>query len=116
MTELHLQNVTRRFGGLVAIDNFDLHVPAGKILSLIGPNGAGKTTTINMLCNLLDADAGTISIKGNPVSEESKHHVGIVPQEISLYQDLTCKENLLFFARIPLTKNRENPTGPKLPL
>jgi ABC-2 type transport system ATP-binding protein len=97
---IKVRDLEKSFGNKIVLDKLSFSIGHNDIYGLLGPNGAGKTTTINMLCNLLDADAGTISIKGNPVSEKTKHHVGIVPQEISLYQDLTCKENLLFFARI----------------
>jgi ABC-2 type transport system ATP-binding protein len=97
---IKVRDLEKSFGKKLVLDKLSFSIGHNDIYGLLGPNGAGKTTTINMLCNLLDADAGTISIKGNPVSEETKHLVGIVPQEISVYQDLTCKENLLFFARI----------------
>ncbi len=57
----------------------------GGIYGLLGPNGAGKSTTINIICNLLDADSGTVTINEKKVSEKTKYLVGIVPQEISLY-------------------------------
>jgi len=93
-------NLEKSFGKNIVLDKLSFSVNHNDIYGLLGPNGSGKTTTINILCNLLDADAGVISIMGNPVSERTKHLVGIVTQEISIYQDLTCKENLLFFARI----------------
>jgi ABC-2 type transport system ATP-binding protein len=97
---IKVHELEKSFGDKIVLDKLSFSIDHNDIYGLLGPNGAGKTTTINILCNLLDADAGTISIKGNPVSEKTKHFVGIVPQEISVYQDLTCKENLLFFARI----------------
>ncbi len=93
-------DLKKSFGNKIVLDKLSFAIDHNDTYGLLGPNGAGKTTTINIFCNLLDADAGMISIKGNPVSEKTKHLVGIVPQEISVYQDLTCKENLLFFAKI----------------
>ncbi len=97
---IEVRELEKSFGDKVVLDKLSFTINRNDIYGLLGPNGAGKTTTINILCNLLDADAGTISIRGNTVSESTKQLVGLVPQEISIYQDLTCKENLLFFARI----------------
>jgi len=97
---IKVRDLKKSFGDKIVLDKLSFSIDQNAIYGLLGPNGAGKTTTINILCNLLDADAGTISIKGNPVSEITKPLIGIVPQEISIYQELTCKENLLFFARI----------------
>ncbi len=98
MIEVH--NLEKSFGDKDVLNKLTFSIDQGGIYGLLGPNGAGKSTTINILCNLLDADAGKVTIKGNKVSEKTKYLVGIVPQEISLYKDLTCKENLMFFARI----------------
>ena len=97
---LEVRDLEKSFGNKRVLDKLSFSIGANDIYGLLGPNGAGKTTTINILCNLLDADAGVISIEGNPISEATKHRVGVVPQEISVYQDLTCRENLLFFGRI----------------
>jgi ABC-2 type transport system ATP-binding protein len=97
---LKVRDLEKSFGQKMVLDKLSFSIDQHDIYGLLGPNGAGKTTTINIICNLLDADAGMISIKGNPVSETTKHLIGFVPQEISLYQDLTCRENLLFFAQI----------------
>jgi ABC-2 type transport system ATP-binding protein len=97
---IRVHDLQKSFGEKTVLDKLSFSINRNDIYGLLGPNGSGKTTTINILCNLLDADAGMISINGEPVSEKTKHLVGFVPQEISLYQELTCKENLLFFARI----------------
>jgi ABC-2 type transport system ATP-binding protein len=73
-------------------------VAANEVYGLLGPNGAGKTTTINILCNLLAADAGIVTIDDQPPSEATKHKIGVAPQEISLYDNITCEQNLKFFA------------------
>jgi ABC-2 type transport system ATP-binding protein len=77
-----------------------LNIAAGEVYALLGPNGAGKTTTINILCNLLRADYGTVLIDGQPASDQTKRLIGIAPQENLLYKQLSCAENLQFFGRI----------------
>ncbi|MEO1131653.1 MAG: ABC transporter ATP-binding protein [Cyanobacteria bacterium J06639_1] len=97
---LRLEGVTKHYGDRRALSDLSLHVRPGEIYGLLGPNGAGKTTTINIMCNLLQPDSGTIAIAERPVSEATKPLVGIAPQENLLYGGLTCAENLDFFARI----------------
>jgi ABC-2 type transport system ATP-binding protein len=97
---LEVIELEKSFGNKIVLNKLSFSIGHNDIYGLLGPNGAGKTTTINILCNLLDADAGVISVEGNPVSEKTKHLMGFVPQEISMYLDLTCKENLLFFSSI----------------
>lgn len=97
---LKIEKLCKSYGKRQVLENLSLHVKGGEIYGLLGSNGAGKTTTINILCNLLRADSGTILINGQPVSEKTKLFVGIVPQENLLYKTLTCRENLDFYARI----------------
>jgi branched-chain amino acid transport system ATP-binding protein len=99
MTELKLKNVTRRFGGLVAIDNLDLAVPTGKILSLIGPNGAGKTTVFNMITGVYPPSAGVITYgdrKLNHLKSSRIISLGIARtfQNIRLFNAMTVLENV----------------------
>ena len=82
------------------LDGATFSIPAGEVYGLLGTNGAGKTTTINIICNFIKADAGTIIIDEKPFSEDSKYLIGMAPQEISIYKNLTCRENLEFFASI----------------
>ncbi len=93
-------NTTQTESSRLALDNLTLTLQPGEIYGLLGPNGAGKTTTINLICNLLAPDAGSITIAGQPVSEATKLLVGIVPQKNLLYNSLTCAENLNFFAQL----------------
>lgn len=102
-----VRDLKKTFGNRAVLNKLSFLIGDNDIYGLLGPNGAGKTTTINIFCNLLDADAGEILINEQPVSEATKHLVGIVPQEISLYQDLTCRENLSFFAKIYGLKSTE---------
>jgi ABC-2 type transport system ATP-binding protein len=97
-----VHRVTKRFGDRTAVNGISFEIRRGEIFGLLGPNGAGKSTTVNMLSSYLPADDGEILIGGRPVSGgiEIKQLVGVVPQELALYEDLTAVENLDFFARI----------------
>lgn len=97
------EGVRRRFGELVAVDDVGFSIAAGETYGLLGPNGAGKTTTISIIAGILAADAGTISVAGEPMHPSAmaaKRHLGLVPQDLAIYPDLTARENLRFFARI----------------
>ncbi|MFB2937367.1 ABC transporter ATP-binding protein [Aerosakkonemataceae cyanobacterium BLCC-F154] len=97
---LLIEKINKSYGKRQVLQNLNLQINFGEIYGLLGPNGAGKTTTINIICNLLKADSGTIQINNQPVSEKSKAIIGVAPQENLLYQGLSCKENLNFFAQI----------------
>ncbi len=98
-----LDRVTRRFGATVAVDDLSLEVRRGEMFGLIGPDGAGKTTTIRLICGLLRADAGRISVLG---ADPARQHgavtrsAGYLSQRFSLYGDLSVDENIAFFAEI----------------
>jgi len=97
---LQIEGLVKRYGTRSVLQGLSLHILEGEIYGLLGPNGSGKTTTINILCNLLHADAGTIAINGYPVSEHTKPWLGIAPQENLVYRSLTCVENLDFFGQL----------------
>ncbi len=97
------EGLRKAYGDRVAVDGVGFRIHAGESYGLLGPNGAGKTTTISMLCGLLHADAGTIEVGGSAMRTgrcEAKQHLGLVPQDIALYPDLTARENLRFFGRL----------------
>lgn len=103
MSLLEVSNLRKSFDGRVAVDGLSFHVEAGEVFGLLGPNGAGKSTTMMMLAGLRRPDSGTISIDGHQVVEGDKSHqmlLGVVPQDLAIYPDLTAWENLEFFARI----------------
>lgn len=103
MSIVQMEQVTKNFGELTAVDKMSLDIEEGEIFGLLGPNGAGKSTVINMLVGLLDMDKGKISILGHDVKEESmitRLSTGVVPQDIAIYEDLTCLENVKFFASL----------------
>ncbi len=97
------QNLHKRYGDVVAVDGISLTLAPGEVLGLLGPNGAGKTTTIAMLSGLMTPDQGSVTLEGRPLTPQSrrlKARLGLVPQDLALYPDLTAKENLRFFGRI----------------
>ena len=97
------EGLVRRFGDRTAVDGVSFEIGRGETYGLLGPNGSGKTTTISMLCGILTADAGTVELAGLPITPsavDAKRAIGLVPQEIALYQDLTAAENLRFFGRL----------------
>ncbi|MFH7026420.1 MAG: ABC transporter ATP-binding protein [Heteroscytonema crispum UTEX LB 1556] len=97
---LKIKNLNKSFGKRKVLQNFSLDIDSGEIYGLLGANGAGKTTTINIICNLLKADSGDVTINNQPISEATKKLIGIAPQENLLYKTLSCEENLNFFAKI----------------
>ena len=97
------KNLVKRYGDVLAVDNVNLQIAEGEIFGLLGPNGAGKTTTINMLIGLTKVDGGEISIFGKKVNgnrEDVSRHIGIVPQELAIYTDLTAAENIAYFGKL----------------
>jgi branched-chain amino acid transport system ATP-binding protein len=99
MAVLALSNVTKRFGGLLAVDKLDLEVPEGKILSLIGPNGAGKTTVFNMITGVYPPSSGTIAYQGIKLNHLKSNRIiaqGIARtfQNIRLFKSMTVLENV----------------------
>lgn len=100
---LAIDGLTKAFGSVRAVDGVGFTVEAGEIYGLLGPNGAGKTTTISMICGLLKPDAGGIRIDGVGLDADggrARRIMGVVPQELALYEELTGSENLEFWGRL----------------
>lgn len=100
---VQLENVTRRFGKMTAVDNLSFSVNAGEVFGLLGPNGAGKTTTINLIIGMLRRDSGEIHVHGfDPQSQAQKvrRSIGLVPQETNVYDDLNSEDNLWHHAAL----------------
>jgi ABC-2 type transport system ATP-binding protein len=100
---IQTENLTRRFGDLTAVDRLNLTVVRGVIFGFLGPNGAGKSTTINMLVSLLPPTAGTATVGGFDIQSEPlevKRRIGVMPEEISLYERLTAGEQIELVGRL----------------
>ncbi len=100
---LKIKNISKSFGTTKAVDNISLSLEKGAFYGLLGPNGAGKSTTINILSTVLKSDAGSVSINGFDLlkdPQKCKQSIGIVPQEIALYEELSAYENLLFWGSL----------------
>ena len=99
---LRLDNICKRFGDLIAVDHLSLDLAAGEIFGLLGPNGAGKTTTVKIAVGLLAPDEGTATLgeAGPPSDPKVRANIGVAPQALALYDELTGRENLAFFGRL----------------
>jgi ABC-2 type transport system ATP-binding protein len=96
---LSVEGLSKKYGELIAVDKVSFSVYKGEVFGLLGPNGAGKTTTIKMLCGLLKADAGNVTFDGISIStgyDRIKGMIGLCPQEIVIWELLTCLEQLKF--------------------
>lgn len=99
---IEASRLTRRFGDLVAVDDVSLSVGKGETFGLLGPNGAGKTTTISMLCGVLSPDSGSVRIGGqdDPTVPQVRRQIGVAPQSLALYEELSGEENLRVFGAL----------------
>jgi len=105
-----IKGLTKKFGEFTAVDDIDFSIKKGEIYGLLGPNGAGKSTIINMICGLITTTKGSIEILGidnKKNSNVTKMNIGVVPQDIAVYEDLTCIENVKFFASLYGIKGQE---------
>lgn len=100
---LEIHNLVKKYGDFTAVQDVSFHIEQGEIFSLLGPNGAGKTTTISVLSTLLTPTSGDVIIGGYSVTREPmavRNLIGVVPQEIALYDDMTARENLIFWGQM----------------
>ncbi len=100
---LDARDLVKSYDGRPAVSGISLALAPGEIFGLLGPNGAGKTTTVSMLCGLLPPDSGTVLVGGRPIggdADPAKRQIGLVPQEIALYDELSALANLRFFGAL----------------
>lgn len=100
---IKIKEISKQFGDFTALNKLSLHIKKGEFYSLLGPNGAGKTTCINIISNITKASSGEVEIAGfNSLKQkqEIKKTIGVIPQEIALYEDLSAFENLKFWGKI----------------
>ena len=100
---LEVQNLVKKYGDFTAVKGISFDIKEGEIFSLLGPNGAGKTTTISMLSTLYTPTSGDATIGGHSVTKNPmavKQVIGVVPQDIALYEELTARENLIFWGQM----------------
>jgi len=107
---IEVRDLTKAFREVVAVGGISFEVRRGEVFSLLGPNGAGKSTAISVICGLLQPDSGDVSVMGHSVTKESmaaRRCLGVVPQEVALYNDMSARENLLFWGRMYGLSGRE---------
>jgi len=100
---LEVKDLKKSYGKVVAVDGVNLRAGAGETVGLLGPNGAGKTTTVSIIAGLLRSDFGEVLIEGNPLRGDTdpiKRKIGLVPQDMALYDELSAVNNLSFFAAL----------------
>lgn len=110
MEILTMKNLTKKFGDFIAVDNMSLTIHEGEIFGFLGANGAGKSTTINMVSGLMKSNGGNIVFLQKDIAKHSrfaKRNIGVVPQEIAIYENLTAYENVEFFAGLYGLRGRE---------
>ena len=95
--------LVKRYGDMVALDHFDMEVNQGEVFGLLGPNGSGKSTAINCILALLSFESGTVRIFGQemtPTSYDLKSHIGVVPQNVAVFNELSVQENIDYFCSL----------------
>ena len=99
---LRVTDLRKRFGDVCAVDGLSLEVRRGEVFGLLGPNGAGKSTTIAMCIGLIHPDSGTVELQGlgDPRDPAVRAHLGLAPQSLAIYDDLSAEENMVFFGQL----------------
>ena len=113
---ISVENLTKKFGATTAVEGLTFEVEEGEVFGFLGPNGAGKTTTVRMLCCLISNTSGTAKIAGYEIGKPAdslqiRKMIGLVPDNVGLYNDLTAFENLDFYGKLyecPEGRRREN--------
>jgi ABC-2 type transport system ATP-binding protein len=100
---LEVKALRKSYGNLVAVDGVSLRAGAGETVGLLGPNGAGKTTTVSIIAGLVRPDSGEVLIEGRPLrgdTDPAKQKIGLVPQDLALFDELSARDNLAFFGAL----------------
>src|ERR1043165_5571256 len=103
MAILDVRALRKSFGSLVAVDDVSFALESGRLLGLLGPNGAGKTTTVSMISGLVTPERGEVLVGGKKLSGDTdpvKRRIGLVPQDLALYEELSARDNLRFFGAL----------------
>ncbi|MEX1377429.1 MAG: ABC transporter ATP-binding protein [Eubacteriales bacterium] len=111
---IEINNLVKNFKNVTAIDGINLKIKEGEIFGLLGPNGAGKSTTINILCGILRMDKGEVKCFDKDINKkirEIKKDIGVVPQNIAVYEELKARENVEFFASLYGLRGKEMKEG-----
>jgi ABC-2 type transport system ATP-binding protein len=105
---IQVDALNKHFGSIHAVKDVSLEIPTGQIFGLLGPNGAGKSTSISIMTGLIDCDSGSVALNGlNPQSKQARFKIGLIPQSIALYEELSAVDNLSFFASLyDIPKNK----------
>ena len=104
-----IDNLVKRYGDLIALDHFGLHVQEGEIFGLLGPNGSGKTTAINCMLALLKYSKGTVELFGRPMTPDAydiKRDIGLVMQNVAVFDELTVRENIDYFCGLYVSDHK----------
>ena len=107
---VHIENLVKRYGELVALNHLNLDIREGEVFGLLGPNGSGKTTAINCMLSLLKYDKGMIEIFGKPMSSDNyevKKQIGIVLQNVAVFEELTVQENIDYFCGLYISDKKK---------
>ena len=100
MSTISVEKIAKRFGETQAVKDVSFEVHSGEIFGLLGPNGSGKTTSIRIILDIYQADSGKVSILGGPMTNEKLNHIGYLPEERGLYQDVQLEGCLTYFAAL----------------
>ena len=107
---IKVQNVTKKYGTTIAVDNISFTVNDGEVVGFLGPNGAGKSTTMNMITGFIEPTKGQVIINGVDISKrprKAKKEIGYMPENVPLYYELTAREFLSYMAELKLVKKSE---------
>src|SRR6185436_13819567 len=100
---LDAQSLRKSYGAITAVSDVSFTVDPGELVGLLGPNGAGKSTTVGMIAGLLAPDAGEVRVNGRPLAgdtDAAKKTIGLIPQDLALFEELPARENLRFFGAL----------------